>query len=110
MPNHIVNEMIKKAKEASIKNRGAYPVTSAKHVFFQDGVSAESNDYVIPDLMVNLDLVEDPSTIGTVIADLEEGAIVEFSSGTIDTELTLEKSVTITGENVGVAQNFAQEV
>ena len=37
-------------------------------------------------------------------------AIVNFGAGTIETPISVDKSVTINGENVGTNQNFLQEV
>lgn len=113
MANHIIKELIKKSKEASLKNRGAYPVTCAKNVFFQNGTTIESDvpaDVEIPDVIVNLDLVEDPASIATVISELEKDSVVEFSDGEIGVELVIGKGVTLQGANAGKPQNFRQGV
>lgn len=46
----------------------------------------------------------------SVIASANEGAIVKMSTGTVDQPIAVEKSLTVEGENAGVAQNHQQEV
>ena len=59
---------------------------------------------------VSLNLSDEGVSAASVIADANEGTIVQMSAGTVNEVVTVDKSVTIEGENAGIAQNFSQEV
>lgn len=116
MANKIVEELIKKAKAASISNRGAYPVTAADHVFKQNGMTL-GDDYVealpdeeIPEANVVVDLQESETPIVEIINTAESGVVIAVSDGEVAEELVLNKGVVMQGVNAGVAQNHRQEV
>lgn len=46
----------------------------------------------------------------SVIASANSGAVVKMSAGTVAQPIAVEKSVTVEGENAGIAQNHQQEV
>ena len=109
-------EAIENARRASLINRGMYPYTMATNVFYQDGTRLEAipgeedgaSDVATPDTVVDL---SDPETsVSEVLTEAENGEVIELQGGTVEEELTLDKSVTLNGENAGVAQNFKQEV
>ena len=108
-------EAIENAKRASLINRGMYPYTVATNVFYQDGTRLEAipgeegtTDVATPDTVV--DLTDPETSVSNVLAEAENGEVIELQGGTVEEELTLDKSVTLNGENAGVAQNFKQEV
>ena len=112
MSNRIVEELIKKSKAASIKNRGMYPVTIATNVYKQDGTSMETvpnQEILEPDVIIN---PNDPEAtpISEVVASIESGAVISVSNGEIAEELNLDKGIVLQGVNAGIAQNYKQEV
>lgn len=117
MANRIIEELIKCAKEASLKNRGQYGVTIATNVYKKDGSTIERKvepgklaDEEIPEADIVLDLSSpDEAPIEVIIAS-SEGAIIAVSDGEIASELKLEKDLTLQGVNAGIAQNYDQEV
>ena len=46
----------------------------------------------------------------SAIASANSGSVVKMSAGTVSQAVAVDKSVTVEGENAGVAQNFSQEV
>lgn len=54
--------------------------------------------------------IESFNNAANVLAQADEGDVVKMPSGTLDSGLTLTKSVKLTGASAGLAQNFAQEV
>lgn len=46
----------------------------------------------------------------SAIASVNSGSVVKMSAGTVSQAVAVDKSVTVEGENAGVAQNFSQEV
>lgn len=54
--------------------------------------------------------IESFDNAANVLAQADEGDVVKMPSGTLDSGLTLTKSVKLTGASAGLAQNFAQEV
>lgn len=54
--------------------------------------------------------VESFNNAANVLAQANEGDVVKMPSGTLDSGLTLTKSVKLTGASAGLVQNFAQEV
>lgn len=52
----------------------------------------------------------DVSNAASTIASASNGAVVKMSAGTVSDAVAVDKSVTVEGENAGVAQNFSQEV
>jgi len=52
----------------------------------------------------------DVTTVASAIASANSGAVVKMSTGTVSEAVAVEKSVTVEGENAGVAQNYQQEV
>nr|DAH21773.1 MAG TPA: hypothetical protein [Caudoviricetes sp.] len=52
----------------------------------------------------------DVSNAASTIASASNGAVVKMSAGTVSEAVAVDKSVTVEGENAGVAQNFSQEV
>lgn len=117
MANKIIEEMIAKAKAASVANRGAYPVTAATNVFKKDGSRLEekSGDSKLPDEPVAepevvIELSDPETTVSGVIATIEEDAVIGLTEGEVAETLTVDKGVTIQGVNAGVAQNYLQEV
>lgn len=115
MKNKIIEEMIKKSKEASIKNRGAYPITSADHTYKNDGstyedfIPVEPKEDPLP-ADKTIDPADPETNITTVLVDAKDNAVVDIAEGSIDENITIEKSVTLQGTSAGIAQNFNQEV
>ena len=118
MANRIIEELIQKAKSASVTNRGAYPVTAAANVFKQDGTSLEGihipaklPNEEVPEADVVVDLHEPEHSLITEIIDTaESGAVIAVSDGEVAEELTLCKGIVMQGVNAGIAQNYRQEV
>lgn len=115
MSNKIVEEMIKKAKATSIKNRGAYPVTIATNAFKQNGTPLEKvikklPDEEIPAADMSVDLQDPENTVTDAIVIADNNAIIAVSEGEVTSEMTLDKGITLQGVNAGIAQNFDQEV
>lgn len=52
----------------------------------------------------------DATNVVSAIASAKSGSVVKMSAGTISQAIAVEKSVTVKGENAGVAQNHQQEV
>lgn len=52
----------------------------------------------------------DTSNAVSAIASANSGSVVKISAGTVSETVTVEKSVTVEGENAGIKQNFSQEV
>lgn len=52
----------------------------------------------------------DATNVVSAIASAKSGSVVKMSTGTISQAIAVEKSVTVEGENAGVAQNHQQEV
>lgn len=52
----------------------------------------------------------DATNVVSAIASAKSGSVVKISAGTISQAIAVEKSVTVEGENAGVAQNHQQEV
>lgn len=52
----------------------------------------------------------DATNVASAIASAKSGSVVKMSAGTVFQAIAVEKSVTVEGENAGVAQNFSQEV
>lgn len=70
-----------------------------------DNATASYTWFELPEV-VNADM----SNVASTIASVSNGAIVKMSAGTVSDAVVVDKSVTVEGENVGVAQNFSQEV
>ena len=109
-------EAIAKAKAAALSNRGMYSFTLTTNVFKLDGSpleekAVENEDGVAPvEPVPEADVTVEAETAVETLATAEDGAVVEVAAGEIAQELTVEKSVTMLGENAGIAQNFDQEV
>lgn len=52
----------------------------------------------------------DATNVVSAIASAKSGSVVKMSAGTVSQVIAVEKSVTVEGENAGVAQNHQQEV
>lgn len=52
----------------------------------------------------------DATNVASAIASAKSGSVVKMSAGTVSQAIAVEKSVTVEGENAGVAQNHQQEV
>ena len=52
----------------------------------------------------------DATNVVSAIASAKSGSVVKMGAGTISQAIAVEKSVTVEGENAGVAQNHQQEV
>ena len=52
----------------------------------------------------------DVANAASAIASANSGSVVKMSAGTVSQAVAVDKSVTVEGENAGVAQNFSQEV
>lgn len=52
----------------------------------------------------------DATNVVSAIASAKSGSVVKISAGTISQAIAVEKSVTVEGENAGMAQNHQQEV
>lgn len=52
----------------------------------------------------------DTTNAASTIASANSGAVVKMSAGIVSDAISVNKSVTVEGENAGVAQNFSQEV
>lgn len=52
----------------------------------------------------------DATNIVSAIVSAKSGSVVKMSAGTVSQAIAVEKSVTVEGENAGVAQNHQQEV
>ena len=52
----------------------------------------------------------DATNVVSAIASSKSGSVVKISAGTISQAIAVEKSVTVEGENAGMAQNHQQEV
>lgn len=70
-----------------------------------DNVTASYAWFELPEV-VNADV----SNAASAITSANSGAVVKMSAGTVSDAVTVDKSVTVEGENAGVAQNFSQEV
>ena len=57
-----------------------------------------------------VDPSEEGASVATKVSEVPEGSTVVVGAGEVAEPLTLDKGVTIAGENAGVAQNFDQEV
>ena len=110
MANKVIEDLIKKAKSASVANRGAYPYTTAANVFKQDGTSVEEKtsniEFPEADVIVN----PESTPIVEVISSVEDGAVIAVTDGVIVEEIVLNKGVVIQGVNAGIPQNHKQEV
>lgn len=115
MANRIVEELIKKSKAASIKNRGAYPVTAAKNTFklngecYEDLIPVGPKEPVLPS-DTTVDPTNTESTLASVMSSAEDGSVIDITEGSVSIDLAVDKSVTLQGTNAGIAQNFDQEV
>lgn len=113
MKNRYVSELIAKAKCASLKNRGCYPETIVSSIFNVNGTTIETTNNMLPTEPAHeADVLIDPtnSDIVSTIAEIADNSIISVSSGEINLEMTIDKGITIQGENVGNAQNYNQEV
>ena len=106
--NRVVEEMIKKAKAASVANRGQYKVTAATNVFTQSGTSIEDKTDIVPTPDVIVDPTETP--VAEVIATVEENSVVAIVDCEVSENLAVDKGIEILGVNAGIAQNYAQEI
>lgn len=70
-----------------------------------DSMAASYSWSELPEV-VNADAINMASTI----ASAKSGSVVKMSAGTVSQAIAVEKSVTVEGENAGVAQNHQQEV
>lgn len=52
----------------------------------------------------------DATNVVSAIASAKSGSVVKISAGTISQAIAVEKSITVEGENAGMAQNHQQEV
>lgn len=52
----------------------------------------------------------DTTNAASTIASANSGAVVKMNAGIVSDAISVNKSVTVEGENAGVAQNFSQEV
>ena len=52
----------------------------------------------------------DATNVASAIASAKSGSVVKMSAGTVSQAIAVEKSITVEGENAGVAQNHQQEV
>ena len=114
MSNRIVEELIKKCKDASVANRGAYPMTTADSVYTEDGTTVEDNEQNPSQDIPEPDVIIDPNDpeatpVAEVIATVQNGAVIAVGVGEIIEELVLDKSVTIQGTNAGIPQNYPHE-
>lgn len=118
MSNPIRDALLKKIKQTSIINRGAYPYTRASNVYGKEG-PYEEKDIVDggdsgPNYPVDPDVTVDPSDestdLNTVISEATEGEAIAVTEGEIATALTINKSITLMGESAGKAQNHTQTI
>ena len=73
-----------------------------------DVISRMTNSYAWSELP---EVVNAAATnAASAIASANSGAIVKMSTGTVAQPIAVEKSLTVEGENAGVAQNHQQEV
>lgn len=115
MAKTIIEQMIERCKNASVVNRGAYRVTAATNVYNLDGSTLEEKETPTepvypeePDITVN---PSDPeSNLNDVIASAESGNAIAVKEGTINTNLSINKSITLMGELSGISQNKKQEI
>lgn len=70
-----------------------------------DGMAVSYSWSELPEV-VNADVTNAASAISSA----KSGAVVKMSAGTVSQAVAVDKSVTVEGENAGVAQNFSQEV
>ena len=107
------------AEQFHIDENGVLTLTSidAEKVIYNgqklsDILDEMDNSYAWEELpeTVSLNLSDEGVSAASVIADANEGTIVQMSAGTVNEVVTVDKSVTIEGENAGIAQNFSQEV
>ena len=114
MSNLIRDALLKKIKQTSIINRGAYPYTRASNVYGKNGPYEEKDVIDSPNYPVNPDVVVDPSDdttdLNTVISEATEGEAIAVTEGEITTAVTINKSITLMGESAGKAQNHAQTI
>ena len=114
MSNLIRDALLKKIKQTSIINRGAYPYTRASNVYGKNGPYAAKDVIDGPNYPVNPDVVVDPSDdttdLNTVISEATEGEAIAVTEGEITTAVTINKSITLMGESAGKAQNHAQTI
>ena len=119
--NHILESFINKAKKTSVGTAGIYVKTAATNVYLNDGTTYELKDVEnvpVEDPLAPLptEPVEEPTEtvvpedVATTISTVEDNAVIEIPEGEVTEAITVEKSVTIQGENAGIAQNFDQEV
>lgn len=117
MSNPIRDALLKKIKQTSIINRGAYPYTRASNVYGKEG-PYEEKDIIDggdgPNYPVTPDVTVDPSDettdLNTVISEATEGEAIAVTEGEIVTAVTIDKSITLMGESAGKAQNHAQTI
>lgn len=57
-----------------------------------------------------IDLSKEDTSAASVITKAKEGSTVALSAGEVKEELAVTKTVTVTGSNSGIPQNFKQEV
>lgn len=117
MSNPIRDALLKKIKQTSIINRGAYPYTRASNVYGKNGPYEEKDT---PDggdgpiYPVDPDVTVDPSDestdLNTVISEATEGEAIAVTEGEVATALTIDKSITLMGESAGRAQNHTQTI
>lgn len=114
MSNLIRDALLKKIKQTSIINRGAYPYTRASNVYGKNGPYEEKDVIDGPNYPVTPDVVVDPSDdttdLNTVISEATEGEAIAVTEGEITTAVTINKSITLMGESAGKAQNHAQTI
>ena len=70
-----------------------------------DGIAVSCSWSELPEV-VNADVANAASAISSA----KSGAVVKMSAGIVSQAVAVDKSVTVEGENAGVAQNFSQEV
>ena len=114
MSNPIRDALLKKIKQTSIINRGAYPYTRASNVYGKNGPYEEKDVIDGPNYPVKPDVTVDPSDestdLNTAISEATEGEAIAITEGEITTVVNINKSITLMGESAGRAQNHAQTI
>ena len=59
---------------------------------------------------VGVDLSQEDASVSTTLGEVTDGSSIVMGEGEVSEALNIDKGVTLTGANAGVAQNFKQEV
>ena len=105
----IRQQFIDAAKKASVLNRGAYMKTAATNTFNTNGTTVEESVDIIPDDPNDEEEIPISDAVDS-ITNATDGEVIHLSSGEVTEELNINSSITVEGENAGIAQNFNQEV